>query len=321
MKEKVLDATGDSQQPWESNGLARRVYLSGQIKPAATLPPPSAAPSQTAELARPAPMKCIEALVAGEQRCLKPKETFKECADCPEMVVAPPGEFAMGSNDFESASPQHKVTIVRPFAVGKFEVTFAEWDACLAAGGCKHKPAANWGRGRDPVMNVSWEDVTKDYLPWLNKKLGLAPDQGYRLLTEAEWEYAARAGTTGTFSFEGKISTDKANYNGIDGFGVQTGVNRGRTVVVDEPSFPANPWGLRQVHGNVWEWVQDCYKEGYADAPADGSAMTSGECKFISVRGGSWLDGPEHLRSANRGLTIDVRHHGIGFRAARTLTP
>ena len=132
------------------------------------------------------------------------------------MVVVPAGEFMMGSPAGEEGrsddeGPQRKVTIAKPFAVGKFEVTFAEWDACVAAGGCKHKPDdQGWGRGKRPVINVSWDDITKEYLPWLSRKTG----KTYRLLTEAEWEYAARAGTTTPFSTGQTITPEQANFNG-----------------------------------------------------------------------------------------------------------
>ena len=146
------------------------------------------------------------------RRCLKPKDTFKDCDTCPEMVVVPAGEFMMGSNDGQAdEKPVHKVTIAKPFAVGKFEVTFAEWDACVAAGGCKHKPDdEGWGRGKRPVINVSWDDITKEYLPWLSRKTG----KTYRLLTEAEWEYAARAGSRAKYAWGDEIGKNSANCDG-----------------------------------------------------------------------------------------------------------
>src|SRR5262249_19680775 len=146
-------------------------------------------------------------LTVAEERALKPKDSFRECDVCPEMVVVPAGRFMMGSsppgiaalgketkNDrYQKEGPQREGATPRPFTVGKFEVTFTEWDACVADGGCKHNPGdEGWGRGKRPVINVSWDDVTKEYLPWLSRKTG----KTYRLLSEAEWEYAARAGTT-----------------------------------------------------------------------------------------------------------------------------
>jgi formylglycine-generating enzyme required for sulfatase activity len=133
-----------------------------------------------------------------DDQALEPKQEFTDCQEvCPEMVVVPAGEFTMGSNDFDREKPPHKVTIGKPFAVGKFEVTFAEWDACVAATGCKQKPGdEGWGRGKRPVIYVSWNDA-KEYAAWLSKKTG----KSYRLLSEAEWEYAARAGTTTKYSF------------------------------------------------------------------------------------------------------------------------
>ena len=191
---------------------------------------------------------------------------FRDCADvCPEMVVVPAGSFTMGSpaNEKDRSAeegPQRKVTIAKPFAVGKFEVTFAEWDACVAAKACTKAEGKakdeGWGRGKRPVINVSWDDITNEYLPWLSKKTS----KSYRLLTEAEWEYAARAGTTTRYSFGDEFSNAKANND------------KGKTVDVGQ--YPANAFGLHDLHGNAWEWVQDCYRDTYAGAPTDGTAAT-----------------------------------------------
>jgi formylglycine-generating enzyme required for sulfatase activity len=200
--------------------------------------------------------------------------------------------------------PQHRVTIARPFAVGKFEVTFAEWDACVAAGGCRHNPDdRGWGRGKRPVINVSWDDITREYLPWLSRKTG----KSYRLLTEAEWEYAARAGATTPYTTGRTITKNQANFEAE------------RTVEVG--SYAANAFGLHDMHGNVWEWVQDCWNGSYSGAASNGSARTAGDCSRRVVRGGSWVASPRFLRSAVRGgytSIIRIDDNG-GFRVARTL--
>ena len=206
------------------------------------------------------------------------------------MMVVPAGTFNMGSNSSEEGrhddeGPVHQVTIFVPFAVGKYEVTFSEWDACVAAGGCGgYRPDDNsWGRANRPVINVSWEDAN-EFVRWLSRETA----QEYRLLTESEWEYVARAGTTGPFHFGTTISTDQANYNGNYTYGNgRKGVYRGRTVPVG--SFPSNKFGLHDMHGNVWEWVEDCLHGDYSGAPTDGSAWTSGgNCDRRVLRGGSW---------------------------------
>lgn len=256
------------------------------------------------------------------------------CLFCPEMVVVPAGNFSMGStsseiaavkkefnsNWYDNEGPQHRVTIQRPFAVGRFAVTFAEWDACLADGGCNgHKPSdQGWGRDKQPVINVSWDDA-KGYAAWLSRKTG----KTYRLLSEAEREYAARAGTTTAFWWGPSISTRQANYDGNFSYaGSPKGEYRQRTLPVD--SFEANPWGLYQVHGNVWEWMEDCWHDSYQGAPGDGSAWAT-NCSDAGrrvVRGGSWYSYPRFLRSANRYwfTTVD-RVSFLGFRLARTLNP
>ena len=250
-------------------------------------------------------------------------EVFRDCPQCPEMVVVPVGSFTMGSPPSEevwhyTGRPRHRVRISEPFAVGKYEVTFAEWNACVSDGGCgSYRPGGEgWGRGERPVINVSWIDAQR-YAKWLSRKTG----KGYRLLSESEWEYAARAGTTGPFHTGGTISTDQANYWGEKVYGSgRKGVSRGKTVPVG--SFAPNGFGLHDMHGNVAEWVEDCWNGSYAGAPADGSGWKSGNCKYRVLRGGSWINPPISLRSAYRNRNKSgSRSNLYGFRVARTLAP
>ena len=247
----------------------------------------------------------------------------------PQMIAIPPGRFVMGAPESEEGSqdgerPQHEVTIAYPFAMGQHAVTFAQWDAALAAGAKLEKPGdRGWGRGDRPVINVSWEDA-QAYLAWLNDKAGLTgrPD-AYRLPSEAEWEYACRAktqidGTATPFSFGETISTDQANYDGnfIYGSG-KKGEYRQKTLPVG--SFPANPFGLHEMHGNVWEWCEDSFHNTYDGAPADGSAWVGKESSYRVYRGGSWDNDPADRRSANRSRdTPTYRNSDVGFRVART---
>ena len=256
-----------------------------------------------------------QVLTADRERSLRPKEIFKECVNCPEMVVVPAGEFMMGSPSNEvgrvsNEGPVHKVTIANPFAVGKFELTFDEWDACAAHGDCdSHISAGGWGRGRQPVINVSWYDAI-GYVAWLSRITG----QPYRLLTEAEWEYAARAGATTRYSFGddvaalGKYAWSNANSGG-----------KPHPVGEKEP----NAFGLYDMHGNVWEWVQDCYEGNYNQAPANGSANMIEGCEIRPLRGGSWAHPPLNLRATKRNWSFGAafRDYGLGFRVGRTLTP
>jgi formylglycine-generating enzyme required for sulfatase activity len=184
------------------------------------------------------------------------------------MVALPGGTFLMGSPEGEEGrdadeGPQHEVTI-RSFAIGKYEVTFEEWDACVAAGGCNgYQPDdRGWGRGRRPVINVSWDDA-QAYMAWLAEATG----KPYRLPSEAEWEYATRAGTTTRYAFGDEITEKEANFGGTVGKTTEVG------------SYPANAWGLHDIHGNVVEWVEDIWHNSYQGAPADGSAWTNGEGK------------------------------------------
>ena len=235
---------------------------------------------------------------------------FRDCAGCPELVVVPSGTYKMGSPAGEGGrdgdeGPVHEVTFARPFAVGVYEVTFGEWDVCVSDGGCGgYRPGdRGWGRGRRPVINVSWENV-KAYVKWLSRETG----KEYRLLSESEWEYVARAGTKGKYHFGSVLSPSRANYGG----------NEGGTVPVG--SYSSNDWGLYDVDGNVWEWVEDCWNGSYRGAPGDGSAWESGDCGSRVLRGGSWFNEPGGLRAANRSrYNTGSRSNYAGFRVARTL--
>ena len=246
-----------------------------------------------------------------------PGHKFRDCPECPELVVVPSGSFDMGSPEseegrYDEEGPVHRVTFARPFAVGVYEVTFGEWDACVSGRGCGgHRPDdEGWGRGKRPAINVSWDDA-KAYVRWLSRKTG----EEYRLLSEAEWEYVARAGTTTRYWWGNRIGRNRAN---CDGCGSRWDYEQTAPV----GSFSANPFGLHDVHGNVREWVEDCWNESYHGAPSDGSAWESGECRKRVLRGGSWNYEPRNLRSANRNwLTSGNRYYIDGFRVARTLTP
>jgi formylglycine-generating enzyme required for sulfatase activity len=190
-------------------------------------------------------------LTVSEEMRLTPGNEFQECSLCPRMIVVPAGKFVMGApieeGRYVTEQPLHEVTIARPLAVGKFELTFAEWDACTADGGCKRNPSdKGWGRGRHPVMLVSWNDA-QEYVVWLARKT----TKKYRLLTEAEWEYVARAGTKTAYHFGDSITKMQANFDWA----------RDRPAEVG--SYPANQFGLHDVHGNVSEWVEDCLINNY----------------------------------------------------------
>jgi formylglycine-generating enzyme required for sulfatase activity len=254
-------------------------------------------------------------LKAETEQALKPKDSFRECAKhCPEMVVVPPGTFIMGvpsdeQGRVENEIPQHEVTVGNTLAISKFEVTFDEWDACVAYGDCDPPFDGGFGRGKRPVINVSWIDA-KRYVAWLSKMTG----RTYRLLTEAEWEYAARAGTQTAYSWGDEIGEGNANC-----YGCGSEWDAKQTAPVG--AFVANPFGLYDVHGNVWEWVEDCYHLNYFGAPHDGSAwLEGGDCSRRMQRGGSWVIGPEDVRSAVRFRASTIgRDDYVGLRVARTL--
>jgi formylglycine-generating enzyme required for sulfatase activity len=254
------------------------------------------------------------------ERVLKPGDTFRECVSelekdyCPEMVVVPPGRFMMGSPDDEKGrsddeSPLHPVTIAKQFAVSKFELTFDEWDTCRDYGDCEDVSDDEYGRGRQPVINTTWNHA-QSYVAWLSRMTGKA----YRLLSEAEYEYAARAGTQSVYPWGDDIGVNKANCAGC-------GSPWDNKQPASVGSFDKNQFGLYDMVGNVWEWVEDCYQKGYKRAREDGSALTEmANCRLRRVRSAYFQSSPVALRAAQRSeLTPNFKSRGLGFRVARTL--
>ena len=248
--------------------------------------------------------------------------TFRDCAECPEVVVIRPARFLMGSPSTEkerdvNEGPQHVVHIEKPIAIGKYEVTFDEWEDCVFDHGCAHNPVdSGWGRKDRPVINVSYEDAMQ-YVAWLSEKTGFS----YRLPSEAEWEHAARAGTSTPFWTGETISSAEANYNSKRAYG-SGGLDRHRKQSIAVGSLLSNQFGLHDILGNVWEWVEDRWHDSYHGAPSNGEAWLEGDDPRRVLRGGSWLSFPWDLRSANRsGFKPDSRVNTFGFRVARTLTP
>lgn len=268
---------------------------------------------------------------------IKPLTEFRECPSCPKMVVIPTGEFMMGSTKpevsdgdaFDNELPQHKVTIARTFAIGKYEVTFAEWDACVKDGGCRGYRPSDEGRGRGnlPVANVSWDDA-KLYVRWLSQKTGKI----YRLPSEAEWEYAARAGSSSKFYFgnDGKSLCKYANVadesgsqkrRGSNGFGTWLICNDGHFDTAPVGSFTPNAFRLHDMLGNVAEWVEDVWHANYVGAPVDGSAwLSGGDSKMRIGRGGSYYSLEGGVRSPYRAnYRAGSQGELVGFRVARTM--
>lgn len=236
-----------------------------------------------------------------------PGELFRDCQDCPELVVVPPGDFEMGGdNPWEK--PQHRVSLARAYAIGRREVTFAQWDQCVSTGECKNRPDDHgWGRGEQPVINVSWDDV-KVYVAWLSQRTG----QRYRLPTEAEWEYAARAGTVASYWWGRDVGSGFANCGNC--------LTPPRRQSVAVGSFRPNGFGLYDTAGNVAEWVEDCWNDSYRNAPKDGSAWLAGDCRLRVLRGGSFTSQAAEVKSGSRfRYDTDVRYYANGFRVVRDL--
>lgn len=227
----------------------------------------------------------------------------------PDMILIPPGRFHMGSPDAEAGHedneyPVREVVISRAFFLGRFPVTFAQWDAFAASVGRRRVSDEGWGRERRPVINVSWNDA-QSYVSWLRQQTG----RPFRLPSEAEWEYAARSGTHTAYHWGDVASREQAHFFAEDDAAPPGTVHIG--------SFPPNRFGAHDMLGNVWEWVEDCWNEFYLQAPSDGSAWTSGDCGRRVLRGGSWQDVARQIRCASRNRNgVDFGCNDYGFRIA-----
>ena len=308
------------------------------------------------------PILLAQSLPAWSVKAQEVGERFRDCPTCPDMVVVPAGTFIMGSPESEDGrlgfvideadevvhwtigepalgdgkelrdglrlvepeGPQRYVTVAAPFAVSTAEITFEEWDACARAGGCGGLIPDNegWGRGTRPVIHVSWEDALA-YVEWLSSETG----EQYSLPSEAQWEYAARAGTANA-RFWGQDPGDQCRFaNGADAAGLRKYPDwigaqcaDGYPETAPVRSFEPNAFGLYDMLGNVSEWTRDCWNERYAGGPVDGTAWETGDCSRRVTRGGSWINAPGNLRAANRyPFSVDTRDRTIGFRVARVV--
>ena len=256
-----------------------------------------------------------------------------DCPYCPQLVIVPPGSFIMGgaAGEFgreEDEGPQHVVTIGESLAVGMYEVSFREWDACVDASGCNRRPnAESWGRADRPVINVSWSDA-REYVAWLTEETG----NRYRLLSEAEWEYVARAGTSTARYWDARPGTpceyaNSADVTGRAADGIRwpddwsfASCEDGFEGTAPVGAFQPNRFRLQDLLGNVWEWTADCWNDRYVRAPGDGAAWEMGDCDRRVVRGGAWNSQPMHVRAAVRdGIRSNTRSNNLGFRVARVL--
>lgn len=234
---------------------------------------------------------------------LRPGQRFRDCDVCPAMVVIPAGRFAMGSNSGGTATaPVREVAIANDLAVGIYEVSVGEWSACVSDGDCAAVPGSDTDANL-PIGNLSWDD-SQAYLGWLTKKTG----RNYRLPSEAEWEYAARAGATTSYWWGEEPGSRNANCADCGNPGDGDGA-------IAVGTFAANSFGLHDVHGNLWEWTQDCWNPSYEGAPADGASWTSGDCLSRVLRGGSYAQSPEYMATWKRNhYDHDVRFFEHGLR-------
>jgi formylglycine-generating enzyme required for sulfatase activity len=273
-------------------------------KPARESPKTAAAAKEA-----PAPKPAAPAPVAAApaSRPAAAAAEVKDCPACPTLISLPAGSFTMGSNSSDpSEKPAHQVTIGAPFAIGKYEVTAQQWNSCVDAGACQKVALA--ANANAPIRDVSWDDA-QQYLKWLGSTSG----KPFRLPTEAEWEYAARGGTATRYWWGEQMAAGKANCKDCG----QPWTSEGPANV---GSFAANPYGLHDTSGSVWEWVSDCWHNSFKDAPADGRSWDQPNCSVRVIRGASWREGAPYMVASTRfKYDASVRHSQNGFRVARSL--
>ncbi len=270
----------------------------------------------------------LQAAPAAAQDVPAAGSEFRDCPACPVMVAMPTGVYGMGAPPLDQGRPYdegelRRVEVTQPFAMGKFEVSFDEWDACVKEGACPAADDSDFGRGKRPVINVSWEDAGR-YARWLAKKTG----KPYRLPTEAEWEYAARAGA-GRDRFFGiplKSVCEHANLYDLAGKAAHeyewehVPCRDGYTETAPVGKFKPNAFGLHDMLGNVWEWTEDCMSAKWRGVRNDTGALIEGDCSMRAFRGGSWLNHPGYyIRFSDRYKFLGTRHSDLGFRVARDL--
>jgi formylglycine-generating enzyme required for sulfatase activity len=274
--------------------------------PATAAREPAPAPASRPETKVVAPAVVAPA-VAASATPAKAGAEITDCPACPVLLSIPAGSFTMGSNSSDvSEKPAHAVSVRAPFAIGKYEVTVAQWNACADANACPRLSVASNPSPAAPVRDVSWDDA-QVYIKWLAATSG----KPYRLATEAEWEYTARAGTSTRYWWGEQMAAGKANCKDC-----------GSPWRAEAPgkvgSFAPNPWGLYDMSGSVWEWVADCWHNSYKDAPSDAKAWDAPACSVRVIRGGSWREGAAYMVSSSRfKYDASVRHSQNGFRVAR----
>ena len=281
-----------SRQPTAPAKVAREPE-----KPPATKPEPKA------------PAVVAPAPVVAARAPAKAGGEITDCSACPVLISIPAGSFSMGSNSSDaSEKPAHAVTVNAPFAIGKYEVTVAQWTACADANACPRLSPASNPSPASPVRDVSWDDA-QVYLKWLTTTSG----KPYRLPTEAEWEYAARGGTSSRFWWGEQMALGKADCK-------DCGPPWRSETPGKAGSFAPNPWGLYDVNGSVWEWVSDCWHNSFKDAPSDAKSWETPNCSVRVIRGGSWREGAPYMVSSSRfKYDASVRHAQNGFRVARNI--
>lgn len=285
---------------------ARMARLQAPSAPAA---PPKQAAVPSPPRVQPAPVKSAVPAATAPPVAARAGAEFKDCPSCPVMVPLPAGSFVMGNNASDpSEKPAHQVAIGTPFAIGKFEVTVQQWNACVSAGRCPAIPQAPGTQPNAPVRDVSWDNA-QQYAKWLGGVSG----KPYRLPTEAEWEFAARGGSAAPYWWGAQMAPGKANCKEC---GQPWSAERPANV----GSFPANGYGLHDTSGSVWEWVADCWHGNFKDAPADGRVWDAPNCRVRVIRGGSWREGAAYMVSSTRfRYDASVRQSQNGFRVARSL--